>query len=47
LPIAVVQKQVGHTSLKTTSVYLNPSDEAVSEAYREAAGNRPPHHHNS
>lgn len=36
LPIAVVQKQVGHTSLKTTSVYLNPSDEAVSEAYRTA-----------
>ncbi|MCL4216532.1 MAG: site-specific integrase [Candidatus Hydrogenedentes bacterium] len=34
LPIAVVQKQVGHTSLKTTSVYLNPSEEAVSEAYR-------------
>lgn len=36
LPIAVVQKQVGHTSLKTTSVYLNPSDEAVADAYREA-----------
>ncbi len=35
LPIAVVQKQVGHTSLKTTSVYLNPSEEAVSDAYRE------------
>ena len=34
LPIAVVQKQVGHTSLKTTSVYLNPSDEAVAEAYQ-------------
>jgi integrase len=36
LPLAVVQKQVGHTSLKTTSVYLNPSDEAVAEAYRSA-----------
>ncbi len=34
LPIAVVQKQVGHTSLKTTSVYLNPSEEALAEAYR-------------
>lgn len=36
LPLPVVQKQVGHTSLKTTSVYLNPSDETVAEAYREA-----------
>lgn len=47
LPIAVVQKQVGHTSLKTTSVYLNPSDEAVAEAYRDALGKMPPHYHNS
>lgn len=39
LPIAVVQKQVGHTSLKTTSVYLNPSEEAVASAYDEAAQN--------
>ena len=47
LPIAIVQKQVGHTSLKTTSVYLNPSDEAVAEAYREAQKKPILHHHNS
>jgi integrase/recombinase XerC len=46
LPIAMVQKQVGHASLKTTSVYLNPSEEAVSEAYQKV--NRMPlrGHHN-
>jgi len=47
LPIAVVQKQVGHSNLKTTSVYLNPSEEAVGEAYREAQKKVVPHHHNS
>ena len=47
LPIAVVQKQVGHTSLKTTSVYLNPSEEAVAEAYEQAARNTPVERHNS
>jgi integrase len=47
LPIAVVQKQVGHTSLKTTSVYLNPSEEAVAEAYEQAVRNTPVHRHNS
>ena len=47
LPIAVVQKQVGHTSLKTTSVYLNPSDEAVADAYRAALKGALPQHHNS
>jgi integrase/recombinase XerD len=47
LPIAVVQKQVGHTSLKTTSVYLNPSEEAVAQAYRQAQGKMAPEHHNS
>ena len=36
LPLPIVQKQVGHRSLRSTSVYLNPSDEAVGEAYREA-----------
>jgi integrase/recombinase XerD len=34
LPLPIVQKQVGHRTLRATSVYLNPSDEAVSEAYR-------------
>jgi len=47
LPIAVVQKQVGHTSLKTTSVYLNPSEEAVAEAYRHVQGMIVPKHHNA
>ena len=32
----IVQRQVGHKSLKTTSVYLRPSDEQVGEAYRDA-----------
>jgi integrase/recombinase XerD len=35
LPIPIVQKQVGHTSLKTTGVYLRPSDEHVGQAYRQ------------
>ncbi len=34
LPLPIVQKQVGHRTLRATSVYLNPSDEAVGEAYR-------------
>ncbi len=33
LPLPIVQRQVGHKSLRSTSVYLNPSDEAVAEAY--------------
>jgi len=33
LPLPIVQKQVGHTTLKGTSAYLRPSDEAVAEAY--------------
>lgn len=36
LPLPVVQKQVGHKTLKTTSVYLRPSDEHVGQAYAEA-----------
>ena len=36
VPLPIVQKQVGHRSLKTTSVYLNPSDELVAQAYSEA-----------
>lgn len=34
LPLPIVQKQVGHRTLKATSAYLNPSDEAVGDAYR-------------
>ena len=33
LPLPIVQKQVGHRTLKATSVYLNPSEEAVGQAY--------------
>ena len=33
LPLPIVQKQVGHRSLKTTSVYLQPSTEKMAEAY--------------
>jgi len=36
LPLPIVQKQVGHRSLKTTSVYLSPSTEKMAEAYKKA-----------
>jgi integrase len=36
VPLPIVQKQVGHRSLKTTSVYLSPSTEKVAEAYSAA-----------
>ena len=36
LPLPIVQKQVGHRTLRATSFYLNPSDEAVGNAYEEA-----------
>jgi integrase len=36
LPLPVVQRQVGHKTLKATSVYLRPSDEQVGEAYATA-----------
>ncbi|MBE7558416.1 site-specific integrase [bacterium] len=36
LPLPIVQKQVGHKTLRATSVYLRPSTEAVAEAYRLA-----------
>jgi len=32
--LPIVQKQVGHRSLKTTSVYLSPSTEKMAQAYR-------------
>ena len=34
--LPIVQKQVGHRSLKTTSVYLSPSTEKIGMAYRAA-----------
>jgi len=39
LPLPIVQKQVGHRSLKTTSVYLRPSTEKIAEAYRTSHKN--------
>jgi len=36
VPLPIVQKQVGHSNLKTTSVYLQPSTESMAEAYRQA-----------
>ena len=36
LPLPVVQRQVGHKTLKATSVYLRPSDEQVGQAYVDA-----------
>lgn len=36
LPLPIVQKQVGHHNLKSTSVYLSASTEKVAEAYRKA-----------
>lgn len=36
LPLPIVQKQVGHKTLKATSVYLRPSDEQVGHAYHDA-----------
>jgi len=38
VPLPIVQKQVGHRSLKTTSVYLAPSATKVAEAYSAAYG---------
>jgi hypothetical protein len=42
VPLPIVQKQVGHRSLRATSVYLSPSDELVSESYSEARQVRMP-----
>jgi integrase len=36
VPLPIVQKQVGHRSLKTTSVYLSPSTEKMAQAYTQA-----------
>jgi len=36
VPLPIVQKQVGHRSLKTTSVYLQPSTEKMAQAYSQA-----------
>ena len=36
IPLPIVRKQVGHRSLKTTSVYLQPSTEKMAQAYNAA-----------
>ena len=35
LALPIVQKQVGHRSLKTTSIYLRPSTEKIAEEYEK------------
>lgn len=42
LTLPVVQRQVGHKTLKATSVYLRPSDEHVGQAYEDARRHLPP-----
>jgi len=37
LSLPIVQKQVGHHSLKSTSVYLAPSTQVIAEAYRNVS----------
>ena len=39
LPLPIVQKQVGHRSLKTTSLYLRPSTEKIAEEYEKVKKN--------
>jgi integrase len=41
LPLPIVQKQVGHTTLRATSVYLRPSDEHVGIAYDQVRRHSP------
>ena len=36
LPLPIVQKQVGHTTLKGASAYLKPSHKTVAEGYESA-----------
>jgi integrase/recombinase XerD len=36
VPLPIVQKQLGHKDLSTTSVYLRPSTERMAEAYNKA-----------
>ena len=35
LPLPIVQKQVGHKTLKTTSIYLRPSTEKIAQEYEK------------
>ena len=44
VPLPIVQKQVGHRSLKTTSVYLAPSAEKMAQAYSMARQNHENQH---
>jgi integrase len=36
LPVPIVQKQVGHTTLDATMTYCRPTDEFVGQSYQEA-----------
>lgn len=42
LPLPIVQKQLGHKDLKTTSIYLQPSSEKIAEAYSAARNESKP-----
>jgi len=41
VPLSIVQKQVGHQSLKTTGIYLQASEEEVGGVYAEARAKIP------
>jgi integrase len=36
IPLPIVQKQIGHSNLKTTSIYLKPSSEKIAQVYEQA-----------
>ena len=40
LPVPIVQKQVGHTTLDATMLYCRPTDEFVGESYQAARKNQ-------
>lgn len=39
LPVPIVQRQVGHTTLDATMTYCRPTDEFVGESYQEVRAN--------
>lgn len=39
IPLPIVQKQAGHRSLKTTSIYLQPTAEKIAQIYEAARQN--------
>ena len=39
LPVPIVQRQVGHTTLDATMTYCRPTDEFVGQSYQEVRTN--------